>query len=210
MSGGARNAATDAPYNISDARDAPSGIRPTLPKLALGIRRQTVMLDQHISKTDVELWQRFIEAEHQLSSAREKLFSETSSLVPLVRAGLERPSERVEALRVAATLPIERRQELLPDLLALATYVHGLTGEARHIILTLPHDWLLTNIENYAEPLLAHDDFEEYTGLLELYSHIDRILTLRLAHQASNHIDPDIKEVGQDFLANPYPHRPLR
>jgi len=32
------------------------------------------MLDQHISKTDVELWQRFIEAEHQLSSARENIF----------------------------------------------------------------------------------------------------------------------------------------
>jgi len=168
------------------------------------------MLDQHVSKTDVELWQRFIEAEHQLSSAREKLFSETASLVPLVRAGIERRSERSTALKVAATLPIEKRQELLPDLLALATYVHGLTGEARHIILTLPHDWLIANLENYAEPILARDDFEEYTGLLELYSHMDRTLTLQLARRAAGHSDPDIREVGEDFLSDPTPKRPLR
>lgn len=122
-------------------------------------------LDQELSRTDQELWQHAVEAEQELSSARKELFSKSSSLIASVRIGLERPTERAAALGVAATLPIEKRKHLLPDLLALATYVHSLTSEARRVVLSLPHDWLLANVEKYAEPMLARDDYEEYTGL---------------------------------------------
>jgi len=70
-----------------------------------------------------------------------------------------------------------------------------------------PHDWLLENIEQYAAPLLAYDDDEEYRRLLELYSLIDRDLTLKLARRAAEHADSDIREADEDFLANPDPFR---
>jgi len=127
------------------------------------------------------------------------------SAVALIRAGLARPSERSAALTAAALLPIDKKQELFGDLLALASFAHARIGDARKIILSLPHDWLLENIERYAEPLLGYEDDEEYRRLLELYSLIDRDLTLRLARRAAAHSAADINEVGEDFLAHPDP-----
>jgi hypothetical protein len=69
----------------------------------------------------------------------------------------------------------------------------------------LPRDWLVAHIERYAESLLGYEDYEEYRRLLELYSLIDRDPTLRLARRAAAHDDADIKEAGEDFLANPDP-----
>lgn len=167
------------------------------------------MIKHQLSDTDSDLWQRFVEAERAYTAARAHLLTESTSPVSVVRAGLDQPQGRSAALQVAASLPLEQRRELLADLLALAVYVHGLTREARKIILSLPREWLRANIEAYAEPILAHEDYEEYRGLLELYSHIGSSLTLRLAQRAAEHQDPDIREAGEDYIANPAPHRPL-
>lgn len=166
------------------------------------------MIDQQPTSTDRESWQRFVEAERSFISARMQLIK-APSIIALIRKGLEQPTERTAALNVAALLPVDKRRELFGDLLALASFGHGLTGEARRIILSLPRDWLLTHIEEHAEPLLAYDDYEEYRRLLELYSLIDRDLTLRLARRAAEHADPDIREAGEEFLANPDPFKAI-
>ena len=64
---------------------------------------------------------------------------------------------------------MEERQLLLVDLLSLASFSHGLTHKARAHVLSLPAAWLRAHIEAAAEPLLRHDDFEEYQGLLQIY-----------------------------------------
>jgi len=155
--------------------------------------------NQQLTDVDIdqELWRHFVQAEQSFLSARTRLTTSPSA-VALIRAGLARPSERSAALDAAALLPTDKKRDL---------FVHGGIGAARAIILSLPHDWLLANIEQYAEPLLAYEDDEEYRRLLELYSLIDRDLTLKLARRAAEHADPDIKEAGEDFLANPDPFR---
>lgn len=172
----------------------------------MGIQGKEMTANQQLTDLDIDqdLWHRFVETEQALLSARTQLVKSPSA-VALIRAGLARPSERSAALTAAASLPLGRKQELFGDLLALASFAHGRIGDVRKIILSLPHDWLLENIERYAEPLLGYENDEEYRRLLELYSLIDRDLTLRLARRAAVHDDADIKETGDDFLANPAP-----
>ncbi|MEP7291790.1 MAG: hypothetical protein ABI835_08395, partial [Chloroflexota bacterium] len=105
------------------------------------------------------------------------------------------------ALNVAQLLKPEELQELFSELLGVASYYHGGAGFAQELILSLPHEWLLSNIEFYSEPLLRRADYETYSALLTLYSKIDRNLTRRLAQRAMNSDDADIHETGEDFLA---------
>ncbi len=155
-------------------------------------------------------WQSFVAAEHDYVSTRMTLLSDHSSRLSSVRNGLHEPAERSAALSVAALLPTREKQQLLPDLLELAAFTHGLTRQARNIILSMGRDWLEKNIESHAEPILMRNDDEEYAGLLELYKRIRRDLALRLATRAAQHADPAIREVGEDFLADLEPSRPIK
>ncbi|HWE62855.1 MAG TPA: hypothetical protein VHB98_14160 [Chloroflexota bacterium] len=149
---------------------------------------------------DLDLWQQVTDSYNGYIAARKRLFQQGPARVALVRAGLRNPAQRGAALDVAALLPAEEVQQVLEELLALASTVHGFTEAARAIILRLPQDWLCANIPSYAEAILAHDDYEEYRGLLALYAAIDRTLAEQLAHRAAVHADSDIREAGNDFL----------
>ncbi len=149
-----------------------------------------------------------VKAENTSIGARMELFSKLPALVPLVKRGLHQPAERSAALRIAARLPARQKRALLPDLVSLASFVHGSTREARNIILSLSREWLRENIEKYAEPILQRGDYEEYASLLELYMRIDHDLALRLALRAVAHNDPDIRDVGETFLARLWPFMP--
>ena len=147
-----------------------------------------------------ELWRRLVEAESAFYAARASLFSSCrNQLVDLVRKGLENPSHRVTALGLVEVLTIEERQQLLPDLLSLACCCHGLTVDARELVLELPREWLIQNIEQAAEPLLGFDDYEEYRGLFQIYLKLDLTLARKLAKRAANHYDADIKDAADDF-----------
>jgi hypothetical protein len=121
--------------------------------------------------------------------------------IELVRAALYHPDKRVAALRVIENMSVEEKQQLFYELLEVACYSHGLTHFARELILSLPHDWLVENIEQYAEPILRREDYEEYRGILAIYSEIDKDLTRKLAERAIKHDDLDIREAGEDFLS---------
>lgn len=96
-----------------------------------------------------------VDAEQAFINARMELFSNCSSLVEVVRAGLNDPTERGTALRAAALMRIEDRLLLFDDLLNLASSSHAHMGVARELILSLPREWVLANIGRSAEPLLC-------------------------------------------------------
>jgi hypothetical protein len=152
------------------------------------------------SRTNQATWRRLVSSYESYIGARKALFESEPSLIPLLRESLSSPTERGVALEITAALSTEDRKELLGDLMALVSYGHGRTAMVRKLVLSLPHDWLKKTIESYAAPILEVGSDEEYRRLLELYSELDRNLTLRLAWQAAVSDDPEIADVGRDFL----------
>jgi hypothetical protein len=145
-------------------------------------------------------WLAYVDAERAADAARQALFAQRAGLIELLRHGCHEPRERAAVLGVASRLPAEELQELFPELLALASFGHGLTEAYRQVILRLSRPWLRANIEKIAAPLLTNGDHEQYRALLELYARIDSALALDLARAAEQSSDPDIREAGADYL----------
>lgn len=116
----------------------------------------------------------------------------------IVRDGLQ--LDLRVALAVIRMLPLERAVRLLPDLLNYARSVHGYLEDVRETILSIPKDRLVLEIEGAAGPLLSAGDDEDYRRLLELYLRIDHRLALRLATTAAGASDPNVREIGEEFL----------
>ena len=91
-------------------------------------------------------------------------------------------------------------ENLLPELVFLASWAHGATKWIRDLILSLPRDRVLERVQSTAEPLLENGTDDEYRRLLELYYDLDRNLAVSLARRAARHSDPHIKEAGEEFL----------
>jgi hypothetical protein len=157
-------------------------------------------MNREATTEDLDRWRLLIEADKAATAARTALFADRTCLVDLVRLGLRQPGERAVALDVASRLRTDEIQVLFPDLLALASFGHGLTDQCRELILRLPRAWLLSQVERHAEPLLADGGDEEYRALLGLYARIDPALALNLARRAAQHADSAVKEAGEDYL----------
>jgi hypothetical protein len=153
-----------------------------------------------VTPTDLLCWRRYVEAAQAAVAARRDVFAQRGTLVELVRRGLDQPGERATALDVAAELRGDELQLLFPDLLSLASFGHGLTERCRQILLRLPAPWLRTHVEVAATPLLAAGGAEEYQALLPLCERIDPALARSLAGRAAASADPEIQEVGEDYL----------
>lgn len=128
-------------------------------------------------------------------------FESTESLAPAVSEALSSPTERSLALEIGALLPVHERKQLLGPLLSLASFSHGQIDTVRELILSLPLDWLKTNIRTFAQPILLDGGDEEYRRVLELYRQLDPGLMADLARRAALSDDPDIAEVGAEFMA---------
>jgi hypothetical protein len=149
----------------------------------------------------IALWSEYVRTRKQVDIAKHRLFTEARSMIPeLIRRSLKDPGERLYALEVAGMLPVEERKELLPDLLAVASYAGAHMVRARELILSLPRDWLMQNIEVASAPLLEHGDAEEFRRILELYSQLQPALAVRLAQVASTHTNQDVRSAGEDFI----------
>jgi hypothetical protein len=90
--------------------------------------------------------------------------------------------------------------QLFPELVFLSSFSHGAVGTVRQVIFSMPREWVLKYIEQTAEPYLKKGTYDEYRRFLELYSELDREMTLRLVRRALKHDDPDVREAGADFL----------
>jgi hypothetical protein len=77
---------------------------------------------------------------------------------------------------------------------------------ARRIVLAIPKDWVIANLEATVAPLLRNADHLAYL-LLGLSNKIARRLALNLARQAAANSDFDVREVGVDFLSRGPPRR---
>jgi len=113
-----------------------------------------------------------------------------------------RNSDRPIAIAMLPYLNIGELEELFEELVFLASFSHGAIQLVRDQIIRLPREWVLSEIERVAEPLLASGTYDEYRRLLELYAPLDSELTRRLAERAIEHPDPDIREAGQDFFTH--------
>jgi len=155
--------------------------------------------NQTITDEDEALWKRYVETYNNYLSAGNEFNAKVSNKVAVLKNALRSGDSKL-AIKVAELLEAEDLKQLFEELLGAASYSHGGTGTAQKLILSLPREWLLTNIEVYAEPFISSGDYEVYWALLTLYSKLDRDLTQRLAQRAVNQENIDIREAGEAFL----------
>ena len=157
------------------------------------------MLSQQQPVNNIDLWQSVVAKEFAYIESRKEFFNSCTDRVAILQKGLQNPRERGTALRLFFYLTLPERQSLFDELVELANVSHSDIELCREAILSLPKTWLLVNIENSAEGLLADGTDEEYRRLLELYINIDKNLTEKLVKRALQHEDADIREAGEDF-----------
>lgn len=154
------------------------------------------------------LYQEFVLRQEELSAALEAVLPTGSELLNLLKIALSDPSERATALRFTNFLRRyndvltneDNFEQIFSELLYIASSYSGFTDLAREIILSLSREWLLANIEKYSEGILEDGTYEEYSGLIKLYSEIDSSLAFKLARRAADSADEDIREIGEMYL----------
>jgi hypothetical protein len=148
-----------------------------------------------------DLWRALCDAENTFVRARMQFCGHPENRIAVLREALSVPGQRGTALRVLlhCCIPEEEIRELFQDLVEAASVGHSDIGFARDVILLLPRDWVIANIEQAAEPLLDKGGEEEYRRFLELYDLLDPSLTARLAARALATNDAEIQDVGKDF-----------
>jgi hypothetical protein len=147
-----------------------------------------------------QLWDLLVKSEKRYFITRKKFLDNKSiDRTNLIQKALHNPDQRGTCLQVMEHLTTDERKYLFSDLLDLSSVAHADLKLCHQVVLSYPHDWLLENIEERAEPLLINGSYEEYRCLLELYSRIDRNLAQRLASRAIQQDDLDIIEAGEDF-----------
>ena len=122
-----------------------------------------------------------------------------SELAALVKRGLESVHDAPVALQIAKTLTVEEKKTLLSNLLHWCSS-GKYASKSRELILEMPHDWLIENIEIAAEPTLSQNDFLDWVNILGLFADIDLNLACRLAQRMKDHSDPELQEWGEEFL----------
>ncbi len=163
----------------------------------MGVWRKA--MSNSVSRTDQDVWVDFKDAYRAYYAAAGELFSPGVDRVGIIRNAL-RNADRHVAITVLSDLPIGELEQVFEELVFLASFSHGPIQHIRDQILRLPHDWVLSRIESVAEPFLANGTYDEYRRFLELYSQLDLNLVRRLAERAIAHLDPDIREAGDDYL----------
>src|SRR5262249_82753 len=133
-------------------------------------------------------------------SGIDRLLSDQKAALTLLRRAM-RTRERPVAVYVASQLGVPQVKRLFPDLVGLALFDHPDLLRVRETILKLPIDWLRSHVESAVRPALKDADDGTYRRLLELCAQIDPDLVVALATEAAGSADPDIREVGEDFLS---------
>ena len=160
------------------------------------------MEPEKLTENDAELWRKFHQSEGYFYWDRREFLLKCIKRTLAVKNALNNPSNRGTALRLLLYLGVEEIIPFFDELVDLASVGHSDIGLVREVILLLPREFLVANIEKSAEPVLRDamkhkDSYEEYRRLLELYMEIDRDLTKRLAERALASDDEDIREAGQ-------------
>lgn len=100
-----------------------------------------------------------------------------------------------------ALLSIETRKNLFGYMLDTATDInHPCRERAFTEIYRLPGQWVLENLEGKMQSLLETYQDEAYTCILDIYQELDFDKAIAWAKRACKHENPDIQEVGHDWL----------
>ena len=157
-----------------------------------------------ILDNDLSLWKKLQCSEEKFYSDRSEFLQKCQNKIPTIRKALKNPGDRSTALHLLLYLDTFERLPFFDDLVNLASTAHSDIQTVREVLLSLPKEFLLANIEKSAEPILNNADpnyqHEEYRRLLELYREIDPDLTQRLATRALKSDIEDIREAGEDFF----------
>ncbi|HCR69943.1 MAG TPA: hypothetical protein DIW23_00735 [Anaerolineae bacterium] len=156
-------------------------------------------MSKTLSQHDTEVWQRLVESEKEFYIASQAFLKSDVDRVSLLKEKLY-SQEKNTAYYFLNYLKKEEVMQLFDVLVSLASTGHSNIKRVRDAILSLPHDWVIKNIEPLVEPLLIDGTDDEYRRFLELYYELDKDLTRKLAQRATQHTDPHIKEAGEDFL----------
>jgi hypothetical protein len=154
---------------------------------------------QRLGEKDLVLWSRLVQYHEAFALASMESLDGKVDRVAVIRQALQSPSKQT-AVYLLRSLRQSELQELFDDLVFQASYSHGSIQAIRDAILSLPRDWVVLRIEDVVEPLILDGTDDEYRRILELYAALDPTLVRRLAQRAANRPDPDIREVGEDFL----------
>ena len=137
------------------------------------------------------------------SNTYQEFFQPGMDRVALIRQALRTPGgDRMTALTLLKGMALDEQQRLFPELIQAARAVHGPVAAVREIIRSLPRDWVLAHIEPEAEAVLADEAYDDYWMFLELYKQLDVARAFRLAQRAAMHADPDIRELGLEWLVD--------
>lgn len=131
-------------------------------------------------------------------------------MTPKVRTN---PKERIKTLKVllrgpnretaldgASSLTMDEKKQLLPEWINLARAAHSPFQIAWKVIESLPREWVLANIEKEVDAILKNEEETDYWMFLQLYARLNGTLMRKLAERASNHAEPEIRELGVEYL----------
>lgn len=147
-----------------------------------------------------QFWRELEIAEQSARTLRVNILKLYDGDYAILKERLRGPSTCGTVLEIIDVLPADQIMPFLTDLLAIAIYQTGHTEKARRLILTLPRKELLNDIERASKVLIENEDEIDYAGLLRLYEELDLGLAVRLAKCGLTSSNPEIKELGQEFL----------
>jgi hypothetical protein len=153
-----------------------------------------------LNPNDQKLWQDLLNAENRRLEARVNFMEQCSNRHEVLRNALREPGERYVALGIIEFLTVDEKKLLFPEVLGIASWLHGQTHKGQEIILSMPREWVLANIESAAEPLLGINDEEEYRAMMSLFELLDLNLAHRLAQRCLKSKIYDIHRTGEWFF----------
>jgi hypothetical protein len=146
-----------------------------------------------------QLWQELVNSYNQYRAIRNQFFQITTREE---RVNIISPTFGQEiTLEIAKTMRGEELKPFFGKLLELATHINANFGLAQELLLRIPNDWLVENIEEYANLILANGNHEEFQMLLGIYREISEELELKLLQWGAAHNDFDIQDLAKSILA---------
>ena len=161
----------------------------------------------NLNESDKEKWEQFVAFnqshpnETELNIQVQKFLDESIDHIAILKFGLSQSSAHI----LASFQVLERftPQALIPflqDLLSLVAYSQRHINEAAELIIKMPRDWVVANIEKESEQLLSENSYYEYQQIMSLYQDLDQELASRFAQSTLTNPDPDIRDIGKYYL----------
>jgi hypothetical protein len=159
------------------------------------------MSETTLSPQDKILLQAFEQAWAAYQSSRTSLYEITANSIGLAEYLLETNPKALSTWVYIERLKAEELKLIFDRLLSSACQTSNLIAFAIPILLRLPKQWLLENLDKHIEPFIAKYQSEAYIAIIEIYKRLDLGKALEWTKRASADADPHIKQVGEDFMA---------